>query len=347
MSCERYTFTPLKVKDAGVVTLAEHVSDLDITVDCFECLKSPPATQMPQITVSRSQKNVIRGLHCSPHHKLVQCPTGKAFDVVVDLRPDSPTFLQWDGHWIDRTHHMFIPPFCAHGFFASEDDTAILYLQGGCFAPELDFSLNYLDKTVNVDWPKPIDADDYVISPKDRGNPMLDEAMIEKLRERTRNPLIGRQIAPYADFAVVAPSKDIALPLFESFEEKQLKVHLCCGNGIYRDTFETEMVALRPKYGVIMAVDTSKEIDETIVSVLNIMAACFARELPLVVLFDALKFNGLEQLKDIFQKECGKFAYFVTCDGKPTKDLGAKIAQAAIDGKVGFYEYTAGELKQL
>jgi hypothetical protein len=64
----------------------------------------------------------------------VCCPSGRAFDVVVDLRPASPTFLKWSGAWLSRATHIVVPAFCAHGFFAREDGTAILYLQGGCFA---------------------------------------------------------------------------------------------------------------------------------------------------------------------------------------------------------------------
>ena len=336
MSFERYSVRHLKVKDAMIVTINEHPTEQGNTVDCFRTLLSPAnATQMPQITVSRSQKNVIRGLHCSPRHKLVHCPTGKAFDVVVDIRPDSPTFLQWDGGWIDRTHHIVIPPFCAHGFFAAEDDTAILYLQGGCFAPELDFSVNYLDKTINVDWPKPIDADDYILSPKDRNNPFIDDAMIEKLRERTRNPLIGRQIAPYSDFAVVSCCEKNALPFFEVFQDKQLKAHLTTGDGAHRDTFETEMVALRPKYGVIMTVNAEKPIEDILIETLNITAVCANRELPLVVITNKKEFPGLDTLEDIFNKECSNFALFVKTDGNPTKELAADIIAQAIEGKHG------------
>lgn len=330
MSFERYSVRHLKVKDAMIVTINEHPTEQGNIVDCFKALLSPPATQMPQVTVSRSKKNVIRGLHCSPHHKLVNCPTGKAFDVVVDLRPDSPTFLQWDAGWLDRTHHIVIPPFCAHGFFAAEDDTAILYLQGGCFAPELDFSLNYLDTTVKVDWPKPIDADDYIISPKDRNNPMLSDEMIATLRERTRNPLLGRQIAPYSDFAVVACCEKVALPFFEVFAEKNLKGHLTCGNGAHRDTFETEMVALRPKYGVLMVIDASKPIEDVIIDTLNITAVCHQRELPLVVVVNKKEFNGLNTLEEIFTKECSQFAKLVKSEGNPTKELATELVSKAI-----------------
>ena len=334
MSFERYSVRNLKVKDAMIVTVHENQTDLGNLVDCFNSLLSPPATQMPQITVSRSKQNVIRGLHCSPHHKLVHCPTGKAFDVVVDMRPDSPTFLQWDAGWIDRTHHIVIPPFCAHGFFAAEDDTAILYLQGGCFAPELDFSVNYLDKRVNVEWPKPINADDYILSPKDRNNPFVDDAMIEKLRERTRNPLIGRQIAPYSDFAVISCCENVALPFFEVFQEKNLKAHLTCGNGARRDTFETEMIALRPKYGVLLVVDATKPLDEVLVNTLNIVAVCANFELPLAVIANKKQFDGLDTLKDILSKHCTNVT-FVTSEGNPTKEVAAHVVQDAVDGKYG------------
>ena len=76
-------------------------------------------------------QNVIRGLHISTYCKLVTCTSGSVYDVVVDLRPDSPTYLQWAGAVLtaENCKELYIPPNCGHGFLSLEDDSILLYAQ--------------------------------------------------------------------------------------------------------------------------------------------------------------------------------------------------------------------------
>lgn len=138
--------------------------------------ENPITKSWKQVSLSKSKANVIRGLHCSNYSKFVQCVSGEVYDVIVDLRPDSPTFMKWTGVWLkgddtDEPTHLYVPKRCGHGFFAKKD-CLFLYLQDGTYNPQEDVELNPFDKTINVVWPKSSDNDEnYIISKKDRENP--------------------------------------------------------------------------------------------------------------------------------------------------------------------------------
>jgi len=125
-----------------------------------------------QISCSHSMKNVIRGLHCSPYYKLCTCVRGKIFDVAVDLRKESTTYLKWIGQWLseDSPKQLFVPPGCGHGFYAAEDNTLLIYLQGGVYRKEDDREIKWNDPTIGIIWP---DSPDYILSEKDKNAPYL------------------------------------------------------------------------------------------------------------------------------------------------------------------------------
>ncbi len=111
-----------------------------------------------QANFSRSAKGVLRGLHFQrppkAMGKLVQCTNGAVFDVIVDLRKSSPTYLTWVGVEISATNRriMFVPSYCAHGFFAYEDSD-VLYLTSETFDPALDANIRFDDPAIGVEWP--------------------------------------------------------------------------------------------------------------------------------------------------------------------------------------------------
>lgn len=308
MSIEKFIKTPLKIDGACTYKLIETPVEGGSEIELFNILKSHPCPSMPQITVSRSCKNVIRGLHCSPHHKMVCCPTGKAFDVVVDLRPNSPTFLKWDGAWLDRTTHIVIPPYCAHGFFAAEDGTAILYLQGGCFAPALDFSVKWDDPRIGVAWPKPIDSDDYVISPKDRNNPLFSEEVhANPILERIQHPIEALKLGPYADFAIIADQPSPAIQnLIEVIQSKEKKWHFCGSNGDARETLQEELYALKPFIGVIYIASSTTPSDllANFTRIMNIVSASDHYKFPLTILIDDTDFAGKTKALELIKSSC-------------------------------------------
>jgi dTDP-4-dehydrorhamnose 3,5-epimerase len=123
------------------------------------------------VTLSRG---AIRGMHfqCPPaaETKLVSCPVGRAFDVAVDLRTGSDTFLKWAAVEIDETVSFYIPEGCAHGFQALTDEVHFIYQHSACYAPELEGGVRFDDPAIAIEWPLPIGS----VSERDRSFTPID-----------------------------------------------------------------------------------------------------------------------------------------------------------------------------
>lgn len=108
---------------------------------------------------SLSHKGIIRGLHyqISPHEqgKLVRVVQGRAWDVAVDIRPDSITFGKWYGVELSAVNHrqFWIPAGFAHGFLALEDDTQFLYKTTDFYFKECERNLRWNDPELAISWP--------------------------------------------------------------------------------------------------------------------------------------------------------------------------------------------------
>lgn len=116
-----------------------------------------------QINHSLTQhRGTVRGLHYQrpPHTeaKLVSCIRGEIWDVAVDLRPQSPTFLNWHAERLNAHEGtaMWIPTGFAHGFQLLSDEAELVYVQTAAYAPEADAGLNATDPTLAIEWPLPI-----------------------------------------------------------------------------------------------------------------------------------------------------------------------------------------------
>jgi dTDP-4-dehydrorhamnose 3,5-epimerase len=114
-----------------------------------------------QDSMSRSAKGVIRGLHVrlgAGENKLVRCSAGAIFDVVVDLRPSSPTFRQWLSFDLngDTQRSLYIPAGCAHGFQALTEPADTSYRIDREHDPSEDLTIAYDDPELAVLWPLPI-----------------------------------------------------------------------------------------------------------------------------------------------------------------------------------------------
>jgi len=131
---------------------------------CSEELQSIiGARQITQINHTKTAKTgTVRGMHFQypPHTemKLVSCLRGEVFDVAVDLREGSPTFLQWHAEILsDDNHKTFaIPEGFAHGFQTLTDDCELLYFHTAAYQPEAEAGLNALDERLALKWPLPI-----------------------------------------------------------------------------------------------------------------------------------------------------------------------------------------------
>ena len=109
-----------------------------------------------QDSVSYSKKNVLRGLHGDPEmSKLVNVLRGRVWDVNVDVRKDSPTYLKWEGLELSADNHvqLYIPKGCAHGFLTLTDDVVFLYKNGALYNPQREFAYRWNDPTFAIDWP--------------------------------------------------------------------------------------------------------------------------------------------------------------------------------------------------
>lgn len=123
------------------------------------------------------KKGAVRGLHFQhpPHAetKLVSCLKGEIWDVAVDLRRDSSTFLQWYGEILSATNRksMLIPEGYAHGFQALTEDCELIYLHTAAHHPEAEGALNVADPRLSISWPLPIDD----LSERDRNHPFISQ----------------------------------------------------------------------------------------------------------------------------------------------------------------------------
>jgi dTDP-4-dehydrorhamnose 3,5-epimerase len=123
-------------------------------------------------------KGTLRGMHwqSSPaeESKLVRVVHGAIHDVIVDCRPDSPTFGRHAAVELsaENRRSLYVPPLFAHGFQTLADDAEILYMMSAQFAPEHARGFRHDDPAVAIDWPLPVT----VISDKDRGLPDFSEA---------------------------------------------------------------------------------------------------------------------------------------------------------------------------
>ena len=116
------------------------------------------------------KKGTLRGMHLQvyPHEeaKLVRCTMGAFFDVIIDLRPKSATFMQWVGVELSALNRkmLYIPEGFAHGFQTLEDDTEVFYQMSEFYFPEFATGVRWNDPHFNIEWP----GDVRIIAPKDQ-----------------------------------------------------------------------------------------------------------------------------------------------------------------------------------
>ena len=132
------------------------------------------ADRWAQCSISfNKQRGTLRGLHYQrpPHAeaKLVRCTVGAIYDVVLDLRRDSPTFLKHVGVELNASNRvmMYVPEGCAHGFQTLQDGTEVFYQISTSYAPEHAAGVRWDDPAFGISWPYP----DPTVSDRDRSYP--------------------------------------------------------------------------------------------------------------------------------------------------------------------------------
>ncbi|MBA2745460.1 MAG: dTDP-4-dehydrorhamnose 3,5-epimerase [Flavisolibacter sp.] len=172
-------FQPLPLKDAYLVA-TEPYTDERGRFSRFYCKKEFDTVghikEWVQLNHSITLKEgTIRGMHFQlpPFRevKMIKCIKGKVFDVIIDIRKGSATFLQWFGTELSDENQlmMYIPEGFAHGFQCLSDDCHLLYHHTEYYTPGSEGGIRYDDPLINIKWPMPLS----LISDRDQDHPYL------------------------------------------------------------------------------------------------------------------------------------------------------------------------------
>jgi|ERR1700722_12623827 dTDP-4-dehydrorhamnose 3,5-epimerase len=173
-------FTPTKLAGAYIIEPEPHQDARGFFARTFcarEFEEQGLATEFVQCSISANRiRGTLRGLHYqmapSCETKVVRCTSGAIYDVVVDLRLESPTYLQHLGVELTAQNHraLYVPQLFAHGLQTLADETEVFYQISEYYAPEKSTGLRFDDPQLGIRWPLPV----AVINDKDRSWPLLD-----------------------------------------------------------------------------------------------------------------------------------------------------------------------------
>jgi len=137
-------------------------------------------THWPQCNLTlTTQRGMLRGLHYqadpNPETKLVRCVAGAVWDVVVDIRPNSPTFRKWEAFELtsENNRQLYIPEGYAHGFQCLTEDCKLFYQMSENYVPELARGVLWNDPAVAIDWP----VQPAILSSRDANLPPLQSGL--------------------------------------------------------------------------------------------------------------------------------------------------------------------------
>ena len=171
-------FEPTILRGAYVVTLERKEDDRGFFARTFcqqEFADHGLKPAVAQCNLSYNHKaGTLRGMHFqvppAAETKLVRCTRGAVYDVIVDLRPDSPTYLRHVGVELSEDNHkaLYVPELFAHGYQTLTDGAEVAYQVGEMYTPGYERGLRYDDPALGIKWPGPVT----VISPKDASGPL-------------------------------------------------------------------------------------------------------------------------------------------------------------------------------
>lgn len=173
-------FVPTGLVDAYVVELEPHHDERGFfarmfCADEFEQHGLVPAVAQGNVSFNH-RRGTMRGMHFqrppAAETKYIRCVRGAIYDAIIDLRPDSPTYLRSFGVELtaDNRLGLYVPTMFGHGFLTLTDDTEVSYLVSEFYTPGVEGGLRYDDPVLDVAWPVEIE----VISEKDRSWPAFD-----------------------------------------------------------------------------------------------------------------------------------------------------------------------------
>lgn len=174
-------FTKTKLEGALIIDAEKREDDRGFfaRVFCLNEFKDQGIDiSIVQVNVNFSvRKGTLRGMHFQNHpyqeDKIVRCTKGALFDVIIDLRKDSPTYKQWIGVELTENNHraLLVPKGFAHGFLTLEDNTEANYLVSQFYTPGAESGIRYNDPQFNIEWP----LEPVVVSEKDANHPDYEE----------------------------------------------------------------------------------------------------------------------------------------------------------------------------
>jgi len=172
-----FTFTPLSFPDVILIAPKVFPDDRGNFFESFKASdfeKANLPTHFVQDNFSFSKKDVIRGLHYQKEPKaqgkLISVLKGGVWDVAVDIRKESPTFLKWVAADLNDQNHamLYIPPGFAHGFVALTEAVHLLYKCTNEYDTQADRGIRWNDPDISITWP----VDNPIVSDKDRNLPI-------------------------------------------------------------------------------------------------------------------------------------------------------------------------------
>jgi dTDP-4-dehydrorhamnose 3,5-epimerase len=190
-------FTETRLKGAFVIDLERREDDRGFFARTFcrqEFRERGLECVIAQASIaSNRKKGTLRGMHFqfppAAEVKLVRCTRGAIVDIIVDLRPESPTYLEHIAVELDgeTMRALYVPERFAHGYQVLEDNTDISYEMSECYVPGAEGGLLYNDKRLRLSWPITVTA----ISTKDRNYRPLSEIEVELKRRMSITKLFS------------------------------------------------------------------------------------------------------------------------------------------------------------
>jgi dTDP-4-dehydrorhamnose 3,5-epimerase len=205
-------FTETKLKGAFVIDIERREDSRGFFARAF-CQDEFKAQGLKPIIAQANVafnhlKGTMRGMHFqyppAAETKFVRCTRGAILDIIVDLRPESPTYLDHIAVELTEDNHrgLYVPERFAHGYQVLKDKTETSYQVGEFYAPGAESGLSYCDPRLSLQWPLPVS----VISQKDQEWKLLDEIEFE-LRRRMR--VSARESVIYGPLAAAGPKAGI------------------------------------------------------------------------------------------------------------------------------------------
>ena len=192
-------FSSLQIEGAGVVSVERLLDPRGFFARTFCTVEFEefglPTAFVQSSTSFNHKKGTIRGMHFqwppSCESKLVRCVQGHLYDVLLDLRPQSVTYLRHEAVILDSENRdaVYVPAGVAHGFQTLKDDTEVLYQMTDFYASKLSAGIRWDDPEFDIRWP----LSEVVLSERDRGFPNFSRALFEE--ELSRREISGRNQA--------------------------------------------------------------------------------------------------------------------------------------------------------